>query len=335
MRSVVAPLYKTPEPPEIPEPPAFSLAQQLAGALNAVAPGSASASGNTVTLLANLSLTVDITAPPGVTLVVPSGITLDLATNHKSITLDNNAVLTVDGVVNTEAAHDKDGNPIGGNGRLLVDSAAGSAATINGIGVVHLKSRGRLLQIDSGKELTLDGAILDGLMTAGTATGKNITLPPDYADSADNDAHLVYISPGGTFTMEDGEICGNRQCGLNVGGSFTMNGGVIHSNVAMTDGGGLIVNGGTFTMNGGVIRNNRANYGGGVRLWGPTATFIMAGGTVYGGGAGTGLANTGSLSGDSLSITIGNGNAYWGDGTTGISTSNGTLTGGNPTGTIT
>jgi hypothetical protein len=41
------------------------------------------------------------------------------------------------------------------------------------------------------------------------------------------------------------------------------------------------------------------------------------------------------LAGASLSITIGGGNAYWGNGTAVISTSNGTLTGGNPTGTIT
>jgi hypothetical protein len=114
-----------------------------------------------------------------------------------------------------------------------------------------------------------------------------------------------------------------------------MNNGVIHDNRANTDGGGLIVNGnGIFTMNGGVIKNNRATLGGGVRLW-SAATFIMAGGTVYGSDAEPGLANTASWDGASLSIGQSTGHAYWGDGTTSIGTSvNDTLYGGNPTGTV-
>jgi hypothetical protein len=160
-------------------------------------------------------------------------------------------------------------------------------------------------------------------------------MPADYADSSDNNVDLVQVLSDGTFYMVDGMIAYNRNCGVAVnGGNFEMNGGEIHSNVAMTDGGGIIVNGGVFTMNGGAIRNNRATLGGGVRLW-STATFIMAGGMVYGSGAGAGLANTASWSGASLSI--GGGNAYWGDGTTSIPSKynqNGTLRGGTPTGTV-
>jgi hypothetical protein len=338
----------------------LSPAEQLAADLNAITSGSASASGGAVTLLADIGLV-------NTTITVPLGVTLDLETNHKSITLGNSAVLTVNGVVNAEASHTGNGDlPVaisGNNGRLLVDSAIGSPATINGTGVIHLKSRGILLVIEN-RELILDGVILDGLMTADTAFSKNITMPAEYADSIDNDndISLVVISsggifamtsgtigynaagsgvyiPSGNFTMDGGEICGNGGCGLGVYGSshFTMNNGVIHDNTSGTDGGGLMVNGGTFIMNGGVIKNNRARpagtgYGGGVRLW-STATFIMAGGTVYGSGAGAGLANKGSLSSQD-SLSIGGGNAYWGDGTTSISSTNGTLHGGTPTGTI-
>jgi cell division protein FtsB len=94
-----------------------------------------SASGSTVTL-GNLSLTTAITIPPGVTLAVPSGVTLDLVANHQSITLGDGAVLTVDGVVNAEASYNYGNSAvfIPGNGGLVVDSATGSPATINGNG---------------------------------------------------------------------------------------------------------------------------------------------------------------------------------------------------------
>jgi hypothetical protein len=330
--------------------------QQLAEDFNAISPGSASASGETVTLLKDLALTGPLT--------VPAGVALDLASNHKSLTLGDNAVLTVNGAINAEASHDKSEPPvlIAGNGKLLVDSATENPATINGAGVIHLKSQGALLAITSGKKMILDGDItLDGLMTAVTATAKKITsMPADYADDSDNNASLVIISSGGafimtdgtigynndsgvhiqnsgSFTMNGGEICGNGGPGLGVyDSSFTMNNGEIYDNTSGTDGGGLLVNGGTFTMYGGVIKNNRARpdgwgYGGGVRLWGP-ATFIMAGGTIYGNSAGEGIANKGS--GASLSIGQSIGHAYWGDGTTSIGTTDETLHGGTPTGTV-
>jgi hypothetical protein len=296
----------------------------LAAALNAISAGSAEAAGSSVKLLADVTLTTLIT--------VPAGVTLDLVTGHRSIILNDNAVLTVNGELNAEASHDDTNTEISGNGKILVASGSTQAATINGTGVIHLKSQGNLIYIRAGKEMILDGTvILDGLITAPTVSLAGITtLPSGFDDLINNTMHLISVHSGGTFTMNGGKICGNYGDGLAVNGSFTMNNGEIHANKAHTDGAGLIVNGGTFTMTGGVIKDNHANLGGGVRLY-AGATFIMAGGTIYGSGAGTGLANTGS--GASLSVNLGC-NAYWGDGTTLIGTQNGTLFGGNPYGTV-
>jgi hypothetical protein len=345
----------------------------LAFALNAIVPGSASASGNTVTLLADISLV-------NTTITVPAGVTLDLVTNHKSLTLGNNAVLTVNGVVNAEASHAVDrpayttATAITANGGLLVGSAAGDPATINGTGVIHLKSRGTLLEIENGKELVLDGVTLDGLMTEARAASYDITLPPGCADDIDNDSgKIVHIMQGGTFTMKSGvigfnsgdggngggmfsvgtfnmnggELRDNRISGSDAhgggiciwpGGVFTMTGGEITGNSAGLDGGGVIISNGTFTMTGGVIKKNRANLGGGLRIWadsGLTSTFTMAGGIIYGSDAEPGLANTGSGASLSSGSFGGTTSAYWGNGTTSIGgTSDGTLHGGYPTGTV-
>jgi hypothetical protein len=64
------------------------------------------------------------------------------------------------------------------------------------------------------------------------------------------------------------------------GGTFTMNGGEIRSNVA-GNGGGVYVDGGTFTMKGGTISKNQATNGGGVYV-GVNGKFSKDGGIIYG-----------------------------------------------------
>jgi hypothetical protein len=92
--------------------------------------------------------------------------------------------------------------------------------------------------------------------------------------------------------------------GVYVGsGTFTMNGGTVSGNMVSgndANGSGVFVSGGTFTMSDGAISSNTASSsGGGVRV--ADGTFWLRGGTVYGRGAGTGLANTATF-GASLSI---------------------------------
>jgi uncharacterized protein YjdB len=306
-------------------------AEQLATELNAITPGCATASGQTVTLDNDLTLT-------NTTITVPSGVTLDLVTNHKSITLGNDAVLTVNGVVNAEASYDSSNVVIAANGKLLVNSAAGSAATINGAGVVHFKRLGQLLGIENGKGLILDGTVtLDGLMTAATAESKNITLPADYADDIDTTYRVVrmYYS-GSTFTMRGGVIGYNAARGVFSNGVFNMYGGEIKNNCVFggsyKQGAGIYVGDvSVFTMYGGEIKGNDAeDEGGGIYI---TAggqfhmkkdPILSTGGMVYGSSAGPGLANITGASGASLS-NIG-GTAKWDDGT-GIATTEGTING--------
>jgi hypothetical protein len=98
---------------------------------------------------------------------------------------------------------------------------------------------------------------------------------------------------GGTFTMDGGTISGNEALSDSKGGgvymqsgTFTMNDGEISGNTSTTgSGGGVYVpNGGAFTMHGGTISGNTANdnltvHGGGVYSNG---TFDMYGGTISG-----------------------------------------------------
>jgi hypothetical protein len=309
-------------------------AGQLAADLNAISPGSASASGQTVTLMADLTLTGTIT--------VPSGVTLDLVSSHKSLALGNNAVLTVNGTVNAEASTPNGTSFISGNGKLLVDSSTGNPATIDGTGVIHLKSQGTILYIESGKGLTLSGVTLDGLMTTAAAAAAGITLPPGYEDDSNNNERLVMFD--GTLTMQSGVIGYNAGGGVIFGGVFNMYGGEIKNNYifegSYPQGGGIYVGSGSvFTMYGGEIKGNKAgSQGGGVYVTAGdygNGKFVMAGGTVYGSSAGSGLANTSGSSGASLYCPFAN--AYWGDGATSIpdkSNQNGTLHGGTPTGTV-
>jgi hypothetical protein len=246
-------------------------AKRLAANINAVKAGSAKADGGTVTLSAGVTLETALTVPAGVTLSVPAGLTLDLT--KETLTLGDNAVLTVNGTVNTRGYDDGVGGSFRFNG----------TATINGSGTIYLKSKGELLYIGKDKKLTLDGVTLAGL--------------------EDNNNSLVFVDESGELVMKSGAITGNTRIaskewaaggGVLVGekGRFTMEGGAISGNTVKgkwSRGGGVHVEG-AFTMNGGTISGNIVTdshpRGGGVHVEsdqnGEVATFILAGGEISG-----------------------------------------------------
>jgi len=93
----------------------------------------------------------------------------------------------------------------------------------------------------------------------------------------------VAVQFGASFTMTGGNI-NNNDASLEGGGvgnnsTFTMSGGSITGNTALTGGG--IHNNGTFTMNGGTVNSNNAPNGGGVRNT-SFSTFNMSGGIISG-----------------------------------------------------
>jgi hypothetical protein len=125
-----------------------------------------------------------------------------------------------------------------------------------------------------------------------------------------SDCGGVYVHEG-AFTMEGGVISGNTAVtdggGVVIeGGTFTMSGGVISGNTAggggYGGGGGVVVvSGSTFTMEGGVISGNTANQGGGVVVF-DSSTFTMGGGEISG--------NTATSEGGGVYFTDGFGGGF-------------------------
>jgi len=147
--------------------------------------------------------------------------------------------------------------------------------------------------VNSGK--TLNGYFQDETGGYFIIVPDGITLELGNNITIDNNAipfSAVIVEEGGTLIMNNGStINGANDCGVEVEGTFIMNGGTISGNKysarydwGTSSGGGVSVRGGTFTMNGGIIRNN-INYdegfgGGGVSVVG--GTFTMTGGTISG-----------------------------------------------------
>ena len=146
--------------------------------------------------------------------------------------------------------------------------------------------------------------------TGSTLSGNGVfpgaTIPPVYIDGG------AVCVRGGTFTMNGGTINSNvASSGGAVyvdDGSFTMSGGTISNNDAAS-GGGVSVRAGSFTMSGtdAKIQGNEASQsgGGGVQVGG--GTFTMTDGTISGNtawkSAGGGVYVSGgnvSVSGDSI-----------------------------------
>jgi uncharacterized repeat protein (TIGR02543 family) len=144
---------------------------------------------------------------------------------------------------------------------------------------VSLSTQGSLFTVGNGVTLTL---------------GNNITLQ----GLSDNTASLVQVNSGGTLKLNDSaKISGNEAAsnsgGVYIlsGGLFTMDGGTISDNEAISDGGGVLVDGGTFTMSGGDISGNTGSEGGGVRVL-SGGLFTLSDGTISGntsGGNGGGV----------------------------------------------
>jgi hypothetical protein len=219
------------------------------------------------------------------------------------------------------------------------------AVTINGSGIIHLKTQGHLLVVQAGQKLTLSGTItLDGLTTDTTYPGTSTNYPAGIGgDGMDNISPVVMIQ--GEFDMRGGTITGNSNTddtdngphggALHVGKNasseearFTMwDGAVIKGNRTMRSGAVNVFRGGTFTMKGGVISGNISTntYSGAVSVHddrdGDYADFIMEGGTVYGISAGDNTNTPGSL------YVAPNCTATWGTSSTNIS--GGGVAGGN------
>jgi hypothetical protein len=142
----------------------------------------------------------------------------------------------------------------------------------------------------------------------------------------------VKISGSGNFTMSGGTIGGIGSGEGNTaaasgggvcisGGDFTMSGGTILGNIATGNVGGGVYFGSigcTFTLEGGEIGGNSAvTYGGGVYV---STTFVMKGGTIYGSAT---SSPTPPADKENTATTYAalyksaSGLAYWGEGTTG------------------
>ena len=258
--------------------------------------GKATVSGDTIVLTEGVRL-------ENASLIVPLGVTLDLT--KEALQLGNNVIFTVDGAVNAKAEG------------IIIDSTVENPATINGNGIIYLKSKGRLFGVWEGRKLVLDGVTLVGLK--------------------DNNESLMAVGNGGEFVMKSGKIMGNTLNGdiwgngggiiIIDGSTFTMQGGMISCNTTSGsntgNAGGVRVSRGTFIMQGGTISGNTAisgtngSSGGGVQV--NQGVFIMEGGTIYGkvdslpSGTDAGLANSAR---NASSLRVWETTAKWGTGGT-------------------
>jgi len=235
-----------------------------------------------------------------------------------------------------------------GNQNLTFSGKNNITITLRGVGAnrtLSSSSIGSMFTVSSSITLVLDNNITlrggesnsSAVRVGGTLVmnnGATITGHTAYYDSYYRRSYgVVYVLDGGTFTMEGGEISGNRAAyggGVHVeDGTFTMNGGTISRNsTSLTSGGGggVYVSGGTFTMSGGNISGNTSfhanwnqDHGGGVYV--SYGTFTMSGGTISnntaseGGGVyvggGTFTMSGGTISGNTDSrgggVTVGGG----------------------------
>jgi len=175
---------------------------------------------------------------------------------------------------------------------------SGITITLKGNGgnrTVSLNANGTMFSIGSGVTLVLDGNItLRGL----TGNNNSLVRVASGATLVMNDGSFIKgnsggsYSPGGvdvagTFTMNGGEISGNSggyadSGGVSVSGTFIMNNGKITGNTSTNTGyGGGVYVSGTFTMIDGEISGNTASIAGGVNVV-SSGTFTMSGGNISG-----------------------------------------------------
>ena len=145
--------------------------------------------------------------------------------------------------------------------------------------VIRMTGSGRVISIRG--ELTLQDSAPEA-----THTGENASLPAGGVITHSNSGGGVNVS--GSFIMNGGTIytCASPDsvCGGGVemsGCRFTMNGGTIDNCTAHLGGGVYVSDSGSFIMNGGIIKDcYGASYGGGVYVG--SGSFTMTGGTISG-----------------------------------------------------
>jgi hypothetical protein len=178
------------------------------------------------------------------------------------------------------------------DGRSVILVGAGGRRTVSRSG------NGWLLFVDiNNAKLTLDYNIT--LQGHGSNILSLVYLAWDFNGS--NTSEIV-MNEGAVITGNTSS--GSNGAGVNVGGTFTMNGGTISGNISTNSdtgsGGGVAVFGGTFIMKGGTISGNTsAGSGGGVNV--NSGTIRIINGTIYGNSEDdTSLRNTATSSGASL-----------------------------------
>jgi hypothetical protein len=141
---------------------------------------------------------------------------------------------------------------------------------------ISLSSNGSLFSLRGQSDTAKVKLVLD----------QNITLK----GKSGNNAALVNLEYADLVMNAGSKITGNIRSGGSGGGvyansvTFTMNGGKISGNTAISgngSGGGVYFYSGTFTMNGGEISGNTAgNYGGGIWFSSSSSSFTMKGGKI-------------------------------------------------------
>ena len=177
-------------------------------------------------------------------------------------------------------------------------------------------SRASLVSVSGGTLVMKAGAkITENQISPGVSVGSNGTFTMDGGEISGNRRESssssargggVYVASNGTFIMNDGKISGNRAYHTSNNTSYTGYGGGVY-----------VDSNGTFTMNGGEISGNYASdnrsasssgYGGGVYV-ASNGTFIMNDGEISGNtsinGSGVCLAGTFTMNGGEISGNTG------------------------------
>lgn len=116
--------------------------------------------------------------------------------------------------------------------------------------------------------------------------------------AADNCAAIT-VSSAGTCTMTgNSKIHGKGIRGVNISGTFNMQGGEIYGYSSKKQAGGAVrlYKGGVFNLSGGSIHDNTTNYGGGAVYLNANTTFNMTGGKIY--------KNTATTTGGAVQVEI-------------------------------
>ena len=230
-----------------------------------------SSSGDTVTLTADVTANSLLTVSGNVT-IIGAGHTITRASNFSDNVFVVNGTLSLENVT------------LNGNRTSTAQAdLANALVAVNSGGVFNLRSGTTLTTNRANSNVSGGGVSVCGgtlnMYTGSTIKDMHINLGSQKVGPA----VTVY---SGAFNMYDGRIWGCDgvvgAVAVQSGGTFTMSGGEIDTNISAPgnngDGGGGVHNAGTFTMTGGSIHNNQAwARGGGVYNAG---TFNFQGGSI-------------------------------------------------------